>query len=438
MGTKTEINRTKIPDKWTNLVELWPLRPIRNKADYDNVREIKDKLSSRTELNEDQTDYLESLTALVETYKKELHSIEATKSDANRQYRLIDLIDDMCNGKDVFFRSVRNVKDVMTYDVKKLTPDDTIETCLKTMRENEIRHIPVMDTATEEGKQYFVGIVSQRDVFRQISPYLGKIGQEDSDLKALKQLLGKIVTRKPKCVSPETPIQDMIAIMVRDRIDSVPVLRDKDLVGIITATDVLKLFVRLHAIAQLSRETAETEQSRRFIDLLSGDSDHTVLALSSVLRTVEDIMAKRVVCLEEQDNLAKAIEVMQTGKFRHVPVVDRQKRLTGVISDRDILLLLPFRTVQPRPRTEVFRAELFDVDPNEPGIKQPINRIMKCGMVHVQPSCSFHDAVKMLYEKKISCLPVTDDEKKILGIVTLTDVMRGLLAAYALFEKTTA
>ncbi len=47
-------------------------------------------------------------------------------------------------------------------------------------------------------------------------------------------------------------------------------------------------------------------------------------------------------------------------------------------------------------------------------------------------------AVKMLYEMKISCLSVTDDGNKLLGIVTVTDVLRGLLAAYALFEKVLA
>ena len=236
----------------------------------------------------------------------------------------------MCGGKDVFFRSVRNVKDVMTYDVKKLTLDDTIETCLKTMKENDIRHIPVMNTATEQGKQYFIGIVPQRDAFRQISLYLGKVGQEDADLKALKRPLVKIVTRKPKCVSPETSIQDMVSIMDRDHIGWLPVLRDKDLAGIVTATDVLKLFVRLHAIVKLSREKSEMGQSERFIELLSGDSDHVMLILSSVLGAVKDVMTEQSVCLEEQDNLAKTTEVMQTGKIRHVPVVDKQKRLMGV------------------------------------------------------------------------------------------------------------
>jgi CBS domain-containing protein len=41
----------------------------------------------------------------------------------------------------------------------------------------------------------------------------------------------------------------------------------------------------------------------------------------------------------------------------------------------------------------------------------------------------------MLYEKNISCLPVTDEEKKPVGIVTITDVMRGLRAAYGLYKK---
>lgn len=105
---------------------------------------------------------------------------------ANVQFRLIDLIDDMCDGKDVFFRSVRVAKDVMTNDVKTLTLDDTVEVCLKFMKDKEVRHVPVMDIPTEEeGKPYFVGVVSERDMFRQVSPYVGKVGEEDTDSKAL-------------------------------------------------------------------------------------------------------------------------------------------------------------------------------------------------------------------------------------------------------------
>ena len=353
------------------------------------------------------------------------------------QSRLIDVIDDMCQAKNVLFHMVRNARDIMSCNVKTLTLDDTINTSLEIMTENNIRHIPILDIAAEkENNQYFVGIVSQRDVFRQISPYLDKSGGIESDRIALQQLLVQIVTRQPKSASPETPIQDIAKMMVENRIDSIPVLYENDLVGIVTATDILKLFVRLHEIGELNRDKPKTEPKRRFVDLLSSNSDRAAWALSSVLGTVKDIMTEQVVSLQEQDNLNTVMKTMQNGKFRHVPIVDEQNKLIGIISDRDVLRLLPFRKSQRKPQSEIFRAELFDVEPNEPTIYQQVYRVMNRDVVHVQPNHNFYNVVKMLHDKKISCVPVTDKNKKLIGIATVTDVMRGLLAAHALFEKT--
>ena len=354
----------------------------------------------------------------------------------NEQVRLINLIDDIASGKDVFFRSVRFVEDVMTENVKTLTLDDTIETCLKCMKENHIRHIPVIDSLTgEDENPYLVGIVSERDVFRQVSPYLGKIGQTDSDLKAMRQPLVQIITRDPKFVSPETPIADTVAIMVDNHIDSVPVLSGQNLLGIITSSDILRLFTRLNAIRQLCRKEQEKTRGKHLIDLLCGNSDDLMSRFSSVLRTVEDIMTDQVVCLDEKENLTRAIEVMQKGKLRHVPIVGKAEKLVGIISDRDILRHLPFRSGQLRSKGKAFRDRLFDIASNEPALKQTVSHIMKCNPVHVLPDCDFYTVVKMLNETKISCLPVVHNEKKLVGIVTVTDVMRGLLAIYALLEK---
>lgn len=355
---------------------------------------------------------------------------------SNRQSRLIDLIDDMRNGRDVIFQSIHLVKDIMTCDVKTLTLDDTIETCLEFMKDNKVRHIPIMDVLTEEReKPYFVGVVSQRDVFRQISPYLGKVGEAETDSKALHQQLGQIVTRNPKSVSPETGIPEMLTIMVDNHIDMVPVLSDGELVGIITAADIIKLFVRLDAIRLLYIHSGTVGKNRRLVDLLAGGSDDVAAALSSVLRKVEDIMTEQVVCLKEQDKLAKAMKVMQKGKFRHVPVVDNGRRLLGIISDRDILRHLPMRSRQSRIQAKIFRSSLFNVDPEDSSLEMPLGRIMSRHVFHVLPSCSFYEAVKMLDEMKISCLPMVDEGKKLHGIVTVTDVMRGLLAACTLTAK---
>jgi acetoin utilization protein AcuB len=233
----------------------------------------------------------------------------------------------------------------------------------------------------------------------------------------------------------------MITFMVEDRIDMVPVLDDGDMVGIVTSADIVKLFVRLGAIRQLHAKAGKvggTPKNKQLLDLLSGGSDEVVDVLSSVLRTVEDVMTEQVVYLEEQDNLAKAMDVMQEGKFRHVLIVDREGRLTGIISDRDILRYLPIRSRQSQVQgapSEQFRSRLFDVAPEDASLGLPVKNIMSREVVHVLPTCSFYDAVKMLHEMKISCLPVVDEEKKLRGIVTATDVMRGLLAAYKLTAK---
>jgi len=353
----------------------------------------------------------------------------------DKQFRLIDLLDDLCAGRDVFFKSVCLVRDMMTEDVKALTLDDNLEMCLKFMRENHVRHIPVVDSPTgEDGQQTFVGIVSQRDVFRQTSPYLGKIGEEDSDSEALKQPLVQIVNRNPKSVSLETPIREMIHVMVDNHVDMVPVLVEQDMVGIVTSTDILKLFIRLDTIRQLCSKVKKAKGRRRFVDLLSRNSNKVIPAFSTVLSTVEDVMTEEVVCLEEQESLAKAMEVMQKGEFRHVPIVDKQKKMLGVISDRDVLLHLPYHSKPFEAGTDVFRSRLFDVGANESAIQQALHQIMAREVTCVLPSCDFYIVVNMLYEKNIGCLPVIDEDEKVVGIVTVTDVMRGLLAVYGLFE----
>jgi len=86
---------------------------------------------------------------------------------SNDRFRLIDLIDDMLSGKDVFSQFVRTVKDIMPNNVKTLTLDDTVGKALQFMKQSGIRHVCVVDIPLgEEKKPYFVGVISERDIFR--------------------------------------------------------------------------------------------------------------------------------------------------------------------------------------------------------------------------------------------------------------------------------
>ena len=67
----------KIPTDWKELVaQLYLLKPIRTRGDYNRAMHIIEMLAGRTDLNTDQEAYLESLSILVEAYEKEHFEIE--------------------------------------------------------------------------------------------------------------------------------------------------------------------------------------------------------------------------------------------------------------------------------------------------------------------------------------------------------------------------
>jgi len=365
----------------------------------------------------------------------------------NEQFNLIDMIEEMClsrlgsakratrsTEKDVRLKPMRVAQDIMNTDVKTLTLDHTVKQCLKFMEGHRVRHVPVVDLPNEgETKPHFIGIVSQRDVLRLNELDAEETGKQKIDRRALRQLLVQIVARKPKSVSLQTPVQDAIMVMIYNHIDMVPVLDDADLVGIITTTDLIKLFFRLDKV--IHRLCPELKKGAPPVDMASESSAKARILFSWVFRAVQEIMTEQVICLEPQDNVARAIELLQTEEFRHVPIIDEQREFVGLVSDRDILRNLPFAGRRPPSPPKRFREHLFATDSWTKSLQLPLESIMKRKVLHILPSCSVCKAAEILYKKKIGCLPVVDEREKLRGIVTVTDLMRALLWAYEPAEK---
>ncbi len=197
--------------------------------------------------------------------------------------------------------------------------------------------------------------------------------------------------------------------------------------GIITTTDLMKLFSRLDKVVhQLCLELKKGAPS---VDMASESSAKTKILFSWFFQTVQEIMTEQVICLEPQDNLARAIEVLQTEKFRHLPIMDEQGKLLGLVSDRDILRHFPFAGRRPLLPQKRFREHLFATDSRTTSFLLPLESIMSRKVLHILPSSSVSEAAHLLC-KKISCLPVVDEQEKFRGIVTVTDLMRALLATY--------
>ncbi len=347
----------------------------------------------------------------------------------NGQLKLIDVIEQMCSEKDVSFQPMRLARDIMNTDVKTLTLDHTVGHCLKFMKGRRVRHAPVVDLPSEgETKPYFVGVVSERDVLRLNEPDVEATGKQKKDQKSLRQLLVNIVARKPKSASPQTLVKDVIMTMIGNHIDMVPVLDDADLVGIITTTDLMKLFFKLDEV--IRKLCPDLTKGTPPVDMSSESSAKTKILSSWVFRVVREIMTEQIISLEPQDDLARAIEVIQNEEIRHVPIMDEQEKFVGLVSDRDILKNLPYAGRRPPSPPKKFREHLFAINSWTKSLLLPLESIMVRKVLQILPTCSVREAAEILYQKKISCLPVIDEQEKLRGIVTVTDLMRALLTAY--------
>ena len=123
-------------------------------------------------------------------------------------------------------------------------------------------------------------------------------------------------------------------------------------------------------------------------------------------------MTTKIVTVSERDLLESLEEQMRRLRLRHLPVVDRQGKLVGLVTHRDLL--------------SAFASWLTDNEAAENAmIKQlPVRRIMQHEVLTVQPEDLLVEAGKLLWESKIGCLPVLDGEGTLVGIITEADFIR--------------
>ncbi|MCI0355808.1 MAG: CBS domain-containing protein [Acidobacteria bacterium] len=129
---------------------------------------------------------------------------------------------------------------------------------------------------------------------------------------------------------------------------------------------------------------------------------------------VREYMTTKVMSLNVDGRLLDAaLFIRRTGK-RHIPVVDEEGRVVGIISDRDVSRLAPsmLAGMTPEEYNQVFEAT-------------PLTMAMTKDPICVGPDDSIRDAVLLFYTKKVGALPVIE-EGRIVGILTVTDML-GLL-----------
>jgi CBS domain-containing membrane protein len=138
---------------------------------------------------------------------------------------------------------------------------------------------------------------------------------------------------------------------------------------------------------------------------------------------VKHIMTTDVVTFFPEQTLVLAEDVMRIHKFRHLPVIDNDRRLVGLVTQRDILgaqisALTGLTQDQRRARQEEIR----------------ISSLMTRDVWTVNPDTLASHAGQTLLDHKYSCLPVIDHDRRLCGIVTERDFLRFAIKALAMFD----
>jgi len=129
----------------------------------------------------------------------------------------------------------------MSVDPVTVAPQDSLQRVVELLRRRDIRAVPVV----EEGR--LVGIVTDRDV-RQVAPAYPLFRDEDEIRRYTENLtVTAAMTADPMKVAPPTLLVDAAKILATYRISSLPVVEGERVVGIISVTDLLRVFVAQNA-----------------------------------------------------------------------------------------------------------------------------------------------------------------------------------------------
>jgi acetoin utilization protein AcuB len=127
----------------------------------------------------------------------------------------------------------------MSKPVITTSPDLPITEALSMMKQDHIRRMPVM----QDGK--LVGIVSDKDLLNASPSPATSLSVWEMNYLLSKITVKDVMTKKVLTVAENTPIEEAARIMADNKIGGMPVLRDGKVVGMITETDLFKVFLEL-------------------------------------------------------------------------------------------------------------------------------------------------------------------------------------------------
>jgi acetoin utilization protein AcuB len=138
-------------------------------------------------------------------------------------------------------------------------------------------------------------------------------------------------------------------------------------------------------------------------------------------------MTRNVITVDKEKNIFDAQELMAKHRIRHLPVVDPDNRLIGIITDRDIRSALPYNFFRDTPSDEE-KARFCSLK---------VMDVMSSNPIAISASHTIQDALLLIQDSKVGALPVVDDNNKVTGIISVRDLLRAFINVLGIGEPGT-
>ena len=328
--------------------------------------------------------------------------------------RVIDVLDRLYRGEEIFFRDLWFVADLMTVAPITVPREATIARARQLQREHRVHHLPVLEM------DQLAGVLTARDISAVLSNGVGTLAQSSRDDEALKAPVIAAANRRPSVICGTAPLTTAMTRMMETGASGLLVVDSEPppwrLLGILTETDLCRRCFLHFEVLRRSRGVREPSFAS-LVDFVRAGSrgvTPTDLLVNSLLGPVEQVMcggAPFSVGLDAP--LVEAAQLMDEHSVRHVIVTDPSGALRGILSDRDLLSALP--RPEGSPRTGGAAAMLKEqIKQPGPGLAKALGqRVSEAMSSH--PRCvlfgvSLFDAVETLLQSEFGILPVVQVE----------------------------
>ena len=152
-------------------------------------------------------------------------------------------------------------------------------------------------------------------------------------------------------------------------------------------------------------------------------------------KTVADVMSRDLIIVKPQTPIKEAIQILAEQSISGLPVVDDAGKLVGVLSETD--LLWQETGVEPPLYIMFLDSVIYLENPARhdqelhKALGQTVGEVMSTNPITVKPDQPLRKAAKLMQEKSIRRLAVTDDEDKAIGILTTGDIVRAMAAEFS-------